>query len=76
MDIFKAPCPPKGELRGKSSSVAWRYSFVEVEEIKFGVVQTRRSFPYGEGDGEWGLMNKIVVVQGSASGGRDDEMNY
>ena len=45
MDIFKAPCPPKGKLRGKSSSVAWIYSFVEVEEIKFGVVQMRRSFP-------------------------------
>ena len=74
MDIFKAPCPPKGELRRKSSSFAWIYSSVEVEEIKFVVVQMHRSFPYGEGEGEWGLMNKVVVVQECDA--RDDEKNY
>ncbi|HEX6849298.1 MAG TPA: hypothetical protein VF144_20070 [Chitinophagaceae bacterium] len=30
----------------------------EVEDIKFGVVLKNRSFPNGEGDGGWGLVNK------------------
>lgn len=59
MDIFKVPCPPKGEPRRKSSSFAWIYCYVEVEEIKFGVGKVRRSFPYGEGEGGWGLIELI-----------------
>jgi hypothetical protein len=29
-----------------------------VEDIKFGIVLKNRSFPFGEGDGGRGLMNK------------------
>ena len=75
MDISKAPVSAAAEeLRRKSSSFAWIYSFVELEEIKFGVVKMNRSFPYGEGEGGWGLMNSIVVAQGCDA--RDDEKNY
>ena len=35
----------------------------EVEDIKFGVVLKNRSFPDGEGDGGWGLMNREQNVQ-------------
>jgi hypothetical protein len=35
----------------------------EVEEIKLGVVQKNRSFPFGEGEGEWGLLNREQKVQ-------------
>jgi len=32
----------------------------EVEDIKFGIVLKNRSFPKGEGDGGWGLLNRIT----------------
>jgi hypothetical protein len=39
-----------GELKRKSPSFAWIFTYVEVEEVKFGIVQMHRSFPYGEGE--------------------------
>jgi len=35
-----------------------------MEEIKFGVVFKRRSFPFGEGEGGWGLMNGPLSPEG------------
>lgn len=47
-NLNAGPCPPKGELRWKSSLFVWICSIAEVEEIEFGVIQKYRSFPFGK----------------------------
>jgi len=41
----------------------WICIIDEVDDRKFGVVLKNRSFPNGEGDGGWGLMNREQKVQ-------------
>ena len=53
------------ELRMKSSLFVWIYSKDEVEEMEFVLVRKNRSFPFGEGEGGWGLLNKDDNVQES-----------
>jgi hypothetical protein len=43
--------------------IVWICIIDEVEDIKFGIVSKNRSFPNGEGDGGWGLMNREQNVQ-------------
>jgi hypothetical protein len=48
---------------GKFFVFVWIYIIDKVEDIKFGVVLKNRSFPNGEGDEGWGLMNRELKVQ-------------
>ena len=46
----------------------------DVVDNKFGFVMQHRSFPIGEGEEGWGLMNRIVTVQECDATG--DDKNY
>jgi hypothetical protein len=42
-----------------------------MEDILFGFILRHRSFPRGEGEGGWGLMNRVDAVQ--VCDARDDD---
>ena len=52
-----------GELRRNSSLLAWISTIDEMEDILFGFALKRRSFPCGEGEGRWGLVNREAGAQ-------------
>jgi hypothetical protein len=44
------------------SLFAWNCIVDEVEDLKIEIVLKNRSFPFGEGGGGWGQMNKEQKV--------------